>query len=887
MDAHLTLTNAKAAQAMGLTGAGYRIGVIDSGVMRNHPTLAGRVVANFNYVDPRKNNLAVDDVVGHGTTVAQLAAGAPTGQWPGGIAPGAQIVSARIIADKAPVDDGSGQGNEVTGALGLAPIHDDLIRAGARIMNNSWGGLYWTRASATAPIAAEYRPFITSNDGLVVFATGNESRPNPTDMAALPSKAGPNGTLPAADLERGWLAVAALDTANPDKLAYYSNACGVAKNYCLVAPGTALFIGHQSTADNLQYFYGSGTSYAAPLVSGAAALVWQAFPYFNNDLVRQTLLGTATDLGEAGPDAVFGYGLLNVGKAVNGPGKFDWGDVTVNLAGSSTWSNAITGSGGLIKRGNGTLVLGHAGLHLDYTGTTRVQQGTLAVAGDLRGSDVVVENGGRLAGTAWLGKNLSNAGIVEIDSAGAAQGGIRIEGDYTQQADGRLDLTIGYGQLLVKGKATLQGGGLHVLGVRSGYVHQAREYVLTADGGLSGTFNALTSAPGVLLTATPGYSANQAWLDISRLDVTAAALSMRSITPQALGAAVRVESAFQQIDAQQGRGGGAIAEGVIRGAGAIQRSPSEQAAAATLRSLSGEAHATATAMTFDSIDMNRRALSAQFGEQAGAAATGGAWMRSLGSGGQGGYLGSDYSAGGWMLGREASLGGNAVLGFAFGETRANTTTGIAQDRSRDRQIQSQLYAGWHHDSAYVLGQAGFGQYQRELDRGLLLGGERAGVQARYGGRFLSGSVEAGYRFGHGAAALTPYLGAEYTRIDSDAFHEQGGYGFGLRANDWSSQRTQALVGLRGQHQWRGLAVNGYAEWQQAVSSGGLSLRTGFTGVDAWAPLDGLQPARSGGLFGVSVDTWLTRNARLSWGYDQRFGPRGDNRQLSLRLQQAF
>ncbi len=84
-----------------------------------------------------------------------------------------------------------------------------------------------------------------------------------------------------------------------------------------------------------------------------------------------------------------------------------------------------------------------------------------------------------------------------------------------------------------------------------------------------------------------------------------------------------------------------------------------------------------------------------------------------------------------------------------------------------------------------------------------------------------------------------------------------------------------------------MALNGYVEWQQAVSSEGLSLRTGFTGVDAWAPLDGLQPARSGGLFGVSVDTWLTRNARLSWGYDQRFGPRGDNRQLSLRLQQAF
>ena len=61
--------------------------------------------------------------------VAQIMAGQAFGQWPGGIAPGASIVSARIISDKAPDDDGSGQGNEVSGALGLKPIHQDLIDA--------------------------------------------------------------------------------------------------------------------------------------------------------------------------------------------------------------------------------------------------------------------------------------------------------------------------------------------------------------------------------------------------------------------------------------------------------------------------------------------------------------------------------------------------------------------------------------------------------------------------------------------------------------------------------------------------------------------------------------------------------------------------------------
>src|SRR5690606_29746259 len=141
---HLADTNAGAAHALGFTGEGLRIGFVDSGVRRDHPALAGRVSANLVYIDPRENNLDVDDVVGHGTAVAQAAAGAPFGAWPGGIAPGAGIVSARIISDEPPEDDGSGEGNEVDGPLGLAPIHRDLIARGVRIMNNSWGGLYWT-----------------------------------------------------------------------------------------------------------------------------------------------------------------------------------------------------------------------------------------------------------------------------------------------------------------------------------------------------------------------------------------------------------------------------------------------------------------------------------------------------------------------------------------------------------------------------------------------------------------------------------------------------------------------------------------------------------------------------------------------------------------------
>ncbi len=145
-------------------------------------------------------------------------------------------------------------------------------------------------------------------------------------------------------------------------------------NYCLAAPGDVIVSGKDDTAGNASYWVVSGTSFAAPEVSGAAALVWQAFPYFTNDLVRQTLLGTADDLGAPGPDKVFGYGELDVGKAVNGPAKFDWGDVVVDFTGTSTWNNPISGSGGLSKLGTGTLILTQPST---YTGSTAISNGTL------------------------------------------------------------------------------------------------------------------------------------------------------------------------------------------------------------------------------------------------------------------------------------------------------------------------------------------------------------------------------------------------------------------------------------------------------------------------------------------------------------------------------
>jgi autotransporter-associated beta strand protein len=858
---HLTLTNTSAALAAGFDGTGITIGLVDTGVNRNHPALAGRVLANFVHVDAAGNDLSIDDKIGHGTTVAMLAAGKPFGQWPGGIAQGATIVSSRIISDAPPTDDGSGEGNAVSSGDGygafFAQIDGELADAGAKIINNSWGGLYWDDPAVTVEFANAYRDFVITRGGLIVFANGNAGTDprhsaNPSDNAALPSKDGL-----AADLEVGWLAVSALDTLHPTQLAPYSQACGVAMNYCLVAPGDVVFTGATDTAGNPTYWVGSGTSFAAPLVSGAAAVVWSAFPYFDNDLVRQTLLGTAKDLGAPGVDAVFGHGLLDVGAAVKGPARFDWGDVTVSFSGTSTWSNEISGAGGLVKRGTGTLVLSQLST---YAGDTHVDGGVLQIGNGMAGSDFLVGAGGTLQGHGSIAGDVRNAGHV-VASMSDDLVGLRVDGKYVQDATGTLDALIGRA-FLVGGTASLDGR-LNVLGVRPGYTASAHETILHAGGGVSGTFASLTSA-GAFLDATLAYDPDDVFLDITRLDVTLAAQSM-GLTAASQSGAVRVEEAFRVLD---GGAQATAAPAFLQAAGALQRTQGAGAAERSLSSLSGEMHATDAALALLAADGSRRELESRLDVPRVA----GAWASALdGRRSIGGAIGADMQ--GWMLGQEFNVG-STTWGLAMSRSDGTLWNLGRRDRSHDVQTEGQLYAFREGDAGgYLLGRAAFGRMQRDLQREVLLGDADYGVDSRYADRYLSFGLQAGRHFDVPGGSLTPYVGAQALQLQRDGFREDGAAGFGLDAQASRLQVAQVLAGTRYRHDWRlGAArmdLHGYAEWQRTLSQHG-AIEASFTGIDARAPLLFDLLGRDVGVLGAGFGAqWGA--ARLSLDLDARHG----------------
>lgn len=83
----------------------------------------------------------------------------------------------------------------------------------------------------------------------------------------------------------------------------------------LVAPGELILVGDGEDGDELVRM--SGTSFAAPMVSGAAALVSGQWPWLEASDIADVLLWSATDLGEEGVDEVYGWGLLNVDAAMS------------------------------------------------------------------------------------------------------------------------------------------------------------------------------------------------------------------------------------------------------------------------------------------------------------------------------------------------------------------------------------------------------------------------------------------------------------------------------------------------------------------------------------------------------------------------------------------
>lgn len=265
----------------GFTGAGVKVAVIDSGIFE-HPELSvAGGVSTVDYTD------SYSDDNGHGTHVAGIIAAKNNGKATAGIAPDVQL-----YAVKAMDQHGDGTLQDVLEGFEWAIEHDmDLI-------NLSLG----------TPEASELLREMTDRaykEGIIVVgAAGN-------DQEGLPIGT-PTVTYPAK--YDSVIAVAALDASNAR--GYFSS---VGAEVEVASPGVDIVSTYVDESGNDGYAIGSGTSQAAPHVTGMMALLKQKYPFMTNAQLREEVIKYAVDLGDPGRDVQFGYGAVTFRKAVAPP----------------------------------------------------------------------------------------------------------------------------------------------------------------------------------------------------------------------------------------------------------------------------------------------------------------------------------------------------------------------------------------------------------------------------------------------------------------------------------------------------------------------------------------------------------------------------------------
>ena len=297
-----------------LPGAGVRVAVIDSGLDGGHPDLAGRVVASKSFV----GGSPLTDEQGHGTFVAgEIAASTNNGLGIAGIAFPAKLVVAKVVRSDREIPLGA-----ETAAIRWA------VGQGARVINLSLGGL----RDPTDPLRDSYSPlearaieYAVRHGTVVVAAVGNadqaprEPWPFASYPAALPHVIGVSalardGSVPAFSNR---------DTVFDDIAAPGQDIFSTLPRRMTAARPTCADQGY-SDCGPADFVHASGTSFAAPQVSAAAALLLASDPDLRPDQVSAILERTAADANASNGcrrcpllrDSLTGWGRLDVAAAL-------------------------------------------------------------------------------------------------------------------------------------------------------------------------------------------------------------------------------------------------------------------------------------------------------------------------------------------------------------------------------------------------------------------------------------------------------------------------------------------------------------------------------------------------------------------------------------------
>ena len=345
------------AWAAGTTGAGMTIGIVDSGIDTANPEFAGRISSSSRDVVGNRGLVNADS--DHGTNVALVAAAARDNTGIVGIAFDATIAMFRAdsLGTCATVVASDPKSGCTFSDTSIASGVNSAVAAGAKVINLSLGG---------SPPNASLRAAVTNaaaNGVVVIISAGNDGAstdpavdPNNPDPFAAGLRAAGNGNV---------IIAGSVDANNI--ISGFSNKAGSEATSFLSARGERVCCVYENGVLKVvtnpdgtrSAFVFSGTSFSAPQIAGAAALLRQAFPNLTAVQVVDLLLRSATDGGAVGTDAIYGRGILSITKAFapQGTTSIAGSTVAIPLGDTTVVTSAPMGDAGKTTQGFGAIIL--------------------------------------------------------------------------------------------------------------------------------------------------------------------------------------------------------------------------------------------------------------------------------------------------------------------------------------------------------------------------------------------------------------------------------------------------------------------------------------------------------------------------------------------------
>ena len=727
-----------------------------------------------------------------------------------------------------------------------------------------------------------FRDIVENKGGLFVWAAGNDAGKNSSLNAGLPYFEH--------RLEPGWISV--VGVTDNDNGKYYvlgsgdyelSKAGFEAKWWAISA---LMYSAENSQETNPNKKVGIGSSYAAPRVTMAAALVYEKYPWMTNDQIRQTLFTTTdkTELTEdpdtlseaklrnvtAFPDSTYGWGMLNTERALKGPGAFTdiskYGDTTIFKANipagtESYFDNDIYGEGSLETIGSGTL---HLTGNNSFAGGSTVTNGTLEIH-QVHASPITVKVGGKLVlnPKAIVGYDIGRFELIEnIDPQKITDSGIKVKNYGTVAFNGSTAI-IGGDYVGYNGSTTEIGflSSVKVLGdikyepnttvriLSNGYV--------TTQGSSNTVMEGKTVEGNISNVETEGM--RTANVEVQDGKVVATLSRQNPVEYIGEGAeassknvAENVEKVFQDLD-KKVLSGTATKEELAMGA-TLQKMSTMGFTSAT-EMMSGEIYASAQALTFSQAQNVNRDLSnrlAGLDNFKNSNKDSEVWFSVLGSGGKlrrDGYASADTRVTGGQFGIDTKFEGTTTLGVALNYSYAKANFNRYAGESKSNMVGVSFYGKQELPYGfYTAGRLGLSNISSKVERELLTStGETVTGKINHHDKMLSAYIEIGKKFGW----FTPFIGYSQDYLRRGSFNESEA-SWGIKADSKNYRATNFLVGARAEYVADKYKLQAYVTQAINTDKRDLTYEGNFTGSNVRQKYQGVKQAKNTTWVGFGV-----------------------------------